>query len=488
MHRFLAAAFANPRAAVITRRPGEGWRSEPAAWPLHRIAAGVYDPARVVGIRPEGLIRVVVVDIDRKHDRVSPFWDPFGQSRQLLALEREAAAAGCSVTVVRSSASGGLHALVSLPEPVKAWQAHWVGAELITRAGMKEAPGVCELFPSRLAYSASTNPADWAQSHGFRLPGQEGSALLVGTTTASDTALIYSELLEALEGTAAGDGWQELLEAATARQKATRAPQAHHRPRHPSRRAHGVRWTGAGQTNQNLAQLTSWTRAAHPEAVTAEALAPIIEAAAWSAPGFVEWASETTRRGLAAWCRRWAVSSLRRDRSPQAPTPEGDKHHNSRLLKLSRAKLTRAWRSAGAAAAEWSQRRVSEVSGLSRRIVCKHWAFWVQLLGGPHPLITGGPALAVLSSESFDPAVSVPPATSGQVPAPAVTAEPEPKPPKPSDFGPHAPPAPAHAALLPFRVDEPPPDPWRARQRAELAAWLAAAARGPNPRKPSRSS
>lgn len=441
------------------------------------MAAAVYDPARIVGIRPEGLIRLLLVDVDRKPGRVSPYWHPYGQSRQLQALEREAAAAGCTVTLIRSSASGGLHALITLPEPVKAWRGHWLALELITRAGMKEGPGVCELFPSQLAYSDSTNPADWAQSHGFRLPGQDGSALLVGTTTASDCGLIYSELLEALEGTESGPGWLELQEAATARQKATRAPQASHRPRQASSRAHGVRWTAAGQTNQNLARLTSWARAAHPEAVTAEALAPVIEAAAWSAPGFDQWASETTRRGLAAWCRRWAICSLRRDRAPQAPAPEGDKHHNSRLLKLSRAKLTRAWRAAGAAAAKWSQRKVAEVAGLSRRIVCKHWAFWVQLVGGPHPSITGGPVPAVPSSESFDPAVLVPPAASAQAPAPAATAEPEPKPPKPSDFARQAPPPdPAHAALLPFRPDDTPADPWRARQRAELAAWLAAAA------------
>ena len=76
--QFLAAAFSNPRAGVITRRPGDGWRSEPAAWPLERIAAAVHDPGRIVGIRPEGLIRLLLVDIDRKPDRVSPYWHPYG--------------------------------------------------------------------------------------------------------------------------------------------------------------------------------------------------------------------------------------------------------------------------------------------------------------------------------------------------------------------------------------------------------------------------
>lgn len=478
--QFLAAAFSNPRAGVITRRPGDGWRSEPAAWPLERIAAAVHDPARIAGIRPEGLIRLCWVDIDRKPDRVSPYWHPYGQSRQLLALEREAAAAGCSMTLLRSSASGGLHALIALPEPVKAWRAHWLALELIARAGMEEGAGRCELYPSRLDYSDSSNPADWAQSHGIRLPGQEGSALLVGTTTASDTGLIYEELLQALEATEAGPSWEELLEAAAARQRATRAPRATHRPRHASRRAHGVRWTAAGQTNQNLARLTSWARAAHPEAVTAEVLAPLIEAAALNAPGFDQWASETTRRELSGWCHRWAVCSLRRDRAPHAPAPKGDKHHNRHLFLQTRARLTRAWGQLQAAAQDISQRALADLAGINRKTLRQHWDYWLQLIRGscgPHPCITGGAVSAVPCLPSIHLSSPVPPAWFAEVFTLAATVETVASPPEPpSRSRLTRPPEAPDRSLMPFRPEAVPMNLRRARERAELAAWLGLAA------------
>lgn len=478
--QFLAAAFSNPRAGVITRRPGDGWRSEPAAWPLERIAAAVHDPGRIVGIRPEGLIRLLLVDIDRKPDRVSPYWHPYGQSRQLLALEREAAVAGCSVTLLRSSASGGLHALIALPEPVKAWRAHWLALELVSRAGMREAPGACELFPSRIDYSDSADPASWAQSHGFRLPGQDGSVLICGTRTASDPELIYGELLEALEATEAGPSWEELQEAATACQRANRAPRATHRPWTPSRRAHGVRWTAAGQTNQNLARLTSWARAAHPEAVTAEALAPLIEAAALNAPGFDQWASEATRRELSGWCHRWAVCSLRRDRAPHAPVPKADKHHNRRLFLQTRARLTRAWGKLQAAAKDISQRALADLAGINRKTLREHWDYWLQLIRGscgPHPCITGGAVLAVPCLPSIHLSFPVPPTRLAEVLIPAATVETSGRPPDPPprlrlSWPPEAPDRP----VMPFRPEAVPANSWRARQRAELAAWLGLAA------------
>jgi hypothetical protein len=264
-----------------------------------------------------------------------------------------------------------------LPDSVPAWLAHWVGAELVARSGMTLAAGACELFPSRLDYSDSSNPADWAQSHGVRLPGQEGSALLVGTGTASDTLLIYEELLAQLEAT-------------RSRQKAEQAPRASHRPRHPSRRSHGIRWTAAGQSNGLLGRITTWARLAHPEARTVAELAPIIAAAASSAPGFTEHASELSQQDLEHWAERWARFSLRKNRAPRSPEVSSDKHHNRRLFLQSRAVLTKLWRSMGSAAASFSQRFVADQTGLNRKTLRRHWDYWLQLVAGPHPSLTGG--------------------------------------------------------------------------------------------------
>lgn len=493
MLQFLATAYSSPCLGTITRRPLEGWKSEPVAWGLERIAAAVHSGRWVVGIRPEGQIRAIWVDIDRKPQAVSPYWHPCGQSRQLQRLEQEAAAAGCITTTLRSSASGGLHVVIAMPEALPAWKAHWVGAELLARSGMELAAGQAELFPSRLTYSVSPDPKDWAQSHGVRLPGQEGSALLVGDRLATDTDLIYQQLLADLEATEAGPLWSELLEAARSRQKAAEGQPQGHTPRRSTTRAHGVCWTAAGQTNENLGRLTTWARAAHPHIRTVAELAPIIEAAAIAAPGFAEHASELSQQDLSAWCARWARCSLRREQTPAPHTPEvADKHHNRRLFLQSRAALTKLWRSMQAAATELSQRAVAELSGLNRKNVRRHWDFWLQLLGGPHPSLTGGAGPAVVPllnqsiSSSISPAASALPATiAATVPTEGQTFAHTLKPSrlarraaesmqsKPSREG-SRPPKPSGTAPpeLPFRADDRPPDPWRARQRAELAAWL----------------
>ena len=101
VYQFIAAVFSNPRARVITRPPGHdhSWQSEYNTWSLASITAAIYNGALIVGIRPEGLLRLLVIDIDHKLDRVSPYWHPAGLSRQLLALERHARVAGCGFSL-----------------------------------------------------------------------------------------------------------------------------------------------------------------------------------------------------------------------------------------------------------------------------------------------------------------------------------------------------------------------------------------------------
>ena len=372
--RFLRQAVCQPFAPVITRKPGQDWRSLDRPWRLDPIARAVRDPDQIVGIRPEGRLRLTWVDIDRHGDNPSPYWHPDGQSPELRALDREATAAGCGVVLLRSSASGGLHVVVLLPEPVPAWRTHWVVAELVARAGMTPAAGVCELFPSRLDYRDSPNPTDWAQSHGVRLPGQEGGALLLDSRAATDCDLIYEELLSQLESTATGPAWDELLQAADARQKTHRRTcRSTPRPRlahTPIRRcSQVVRWTGPGQSNDNLRQITTQARLTHPKACTVDALAPIIEAMACGAPGFKEHASEATQQRLAAWARDWARSSLRRGwlhRTPARKT--GDRRRNARLLQRSWTRLGQVCREAGEAASRWSQQKVARVVSRHRKL------------------------------------------------------------------------------------------------------------------------
>lgn len=348
---------------------------------MAEIAAAVHDPEWITGIRPEGLIRVAWVDIDRKPGSVSPYWHPHGQSVEVEALELIAERHGCTVTRLISSESGGLHLAVALPEAIAVWRAHWVLKALTSKAGMEEGAGRCELFPSRLAYCKSERPADWAQSQGIRLPGQQGSALLVGDRRPSDPELIYAELQEALEATTASPGWEALKAEAEALRRASWGAHSAIR-RRAMERGCGVTWSGSGESNRNLLQITTWVRLAHPEAETVDALADLIEAAAMAAPGFERWASAETKRSFRnGRARQLATSSLKSWVSCSGQRPAGDPDHNRRRREASLQKLQQAFQELGEKAIGCSQRALQRLAGLSRRTVQKLWQAWLEITG-----------------------------------------------------------------------------------------------------------
>lgn len=130
-------------------------------------------------------------------------------------------------------------------------------------------------------------------------------------------------------------------------------------------------------------------------------LAPIIAAAASSSPGFTEHASELSQQDLEHWAERWARCSLRKNCAPRSPEVSSDKHHNRRLFLQSRAVLTKLWRSMGSAAASFSQRFVADQTGLNRKTLRLHWDYWLQLVAGPHPSLTGGGQLRLFPLVKF---------------------------------------------------------------------------------------
>lgn len=514
MLQFLRSVLGNPDQWAITRLPGEAWKSSKRRWRLPQLAEAVWDDRLIVGIRPRGPVRAVWVDIDRHDDAVSPYWHPYGEGRQVRALEREAAAAGCGSCLLRSSASGGLHAVILLPEAVPAWLAHWIASELVARAGMTQGAGICEVFPSRLDYSDSTNPADWAKGKGVRLPGQEGSALLIGTTTASDTALIYEELQAQLEGTSADARWQELLEAAHSRRKAERqATGPNHRPR-PAEGHSGpscrVIWDGQHQSNDNIGRITTWARCTHPWAVTVADLAPVIEAAALAAAGFEQFASAETKRNLRRRCEEWARSSLKRDWRPGRPQPEGgDPGRNERLMQQARQAIRAVLDRLGEVARHMSQRALAAIAGVNVKTLRRHWDSvlheWVVQTPPISVPTTGAPSASDQPEENKQPDCSISPLRPAAIEASAApTATPAEAPAqssRPSIWAglrhalrwpadrverprlaesikppPDPPPDDAPPAAMPFKPEAAPADPWRVRQRAELAAWLGLAA------------
>jgi len=395
----------------ILRDHGNPWRTltgqclEP-----DEIARLVLDPEQVVGIRHRHRMRLLFVDIDAHGDTPSPYWHADGQSAELQRLEAAAADLGIGHILVRSSNSGGLHALLVLPVAVPRQVAHEFGRRLIEQAGMTLGGGRCELFPSSTAYTPGDDAKAWARSHGVRLPGQAGSAIWTGHGWADDPMLPWEELAALLQDTTTTEAFEALLAEAEAAVKAQRVlrPTIALPRRSTGTIRHRVRWTGPGQSNRLLGELANaaYLQTAHR---TPEALGAEIARLARSAPGFDEYASDGTKAALDAWAVRWARSCISRpptaSKGSQAASG-GDKHWNTRqhqkvVCRVMQA-AHRAAREHGAAALKWSERRLADFAKVSRRAVRKIKAVWVGALQcalpkrvGTHPLPTGGTTSAL---------------------------------------------------------------------------------------------
>jgi hypothetical protein len=384
---WLRLAFSHEWAEVILKKDGGDWVSSPRPWKLDRIAAEVANTIQVAGIRPEGKVRVIVFDFDRKPNAVSRYWHQAGESPELIRLQQEAERCGCQLTLLVSSASGGLHGVLTLPEGVSAWQAHWVGMKLLERSGIEPGQGQAEVFPSHMPYAPEGQAK--VRSNGFRLPGQEGCKLIAAGNFIEDSEAIYQQLICDFELTENCDEWRFLVQESKERRDKSKYLKASKVKKifKVGGGATGVKWTAAGQSQQNLARITTWARQKYPNLDCAQSLGAVIRQTVLNTEGFNEFASEQTKKDVmrenGGICERWARSSLRRSwGKAKAVTEEkvgGDKRHNERLYKQSRAKLTRIWKQFKNAA-ELSKRAVAKAAGVTRSTLEKHWGYWLQLV------------------------------------------------------------------------------------------------------------
>lgn len=389
---WLRLAFSHQWAEVILKKPGEDWISARRPWKLDRIAAEVANPNQIAGIRPEGKVHVIWTDFDRKPGAVSRYWHPTAQSPELIRLQQEAERCGCQVTWLVSSASGGLHGVITLPTAVDAWLAHWIGMGLLECAGIEPGQGQAEVFPSHMPYTGG-GQKDWARSNGFRLPGQEGCKLIAAGNFIEDAESIYQQLICDFDLTENCDEWKLLVKQVKEKCKTGKFTKVatDKKTFRFGRKTAGVKWTAAGQSQQNLARITTWARQKYPNLESAQQLGAAIKQAVLNTEGFNEFASEQTKKDVmresGGICERWARSSLRRQWSKGKVVAEekigGDKHHNERLYKQSQAKLTRIWKQFKNAA-ELSKRAVAKAAGITRATLEKHWGYWLQLVAYTH--------------------------------------------------------------------------------------------------------
>jgi hypothetical protein len=457
---------------LITKAPGDPWHTIPnRCFEPPEVAALVHDPERVVGIRPRHRCQVLTFDIDAHHRAPSPYWRADAQSPELQRLEALAAEHGLGHVLMRSSASGGLHVHLVLPAPVHPELAHHIGLLLAARAGLEIGPGRCELFPSTTRFTPTHDAKTWTRRHGLRLPGQTGSALWTGRGWADDPLLQWQELAVLLESTVPTPQWAFLLAGARRSKRAAQRQRPQLRGGSPRRGCsnihHRVAWTGPSQSNRNLGNLAN---AVYRQTVSRdpEVLGPIIARLARDAPGFEQWASADTKRRLPRWAIHWAGSCLKKP--PVAVKRQSrDPGHNVRLARLTNCRVIsdahRAAKQAGEAAADWSIRAIAAFTGLHRQTVKSLHHIWQGrvraavfagrgrrlFVAGTHPSPSGG--------GSFLPAVS----SVENRPLQLVTTGPP-------------------AEDRPRSLQPPPsslPHDWlaqkKSRERAELAAWIAAA-------------
>ena len=342
------------------------------------MVAKILAPGVWVGHRARADVRYVAFDVDAGSRYLEP--------AQLDSLEAELDHLGLPVVRLRSSDSGGVHLYALLPEATHKETAHWLARAITNRLGWTLAPGQLEVFPSSSKYTLEANPKRFARCHGLRLPGQEGSALWAGGGWVEEPLAVWQELAAALEvsdETGASGAYVELCE------EAQQLRQQHRSPSWFGRRVirggggtirHNIHWTGPGQSNGLLGRLANaGYMAGH---TTVEALAQVVEELALAAPGFMEWASEDTRVGLTAWCRRWAECCIRKP-----PTTGGrraasaDPGRNERLAREARVAVIdgalRAAKAVGADALRWSERTAAAFLGMARGTFRKLKQLWV---------------------------------------------------------------------------------------------------------------
>ncbi len=372
----------------ILRPPvGGEWRTE--NWGCREpeaVAAAVLDPSEVIGLRHRHQTRLVVFDIDAHGANPSPYWHPAGPhaSPAIESLLAEAEAVGAA-TVIYRTPCGGWHVWILLPEVVHHSLAAGIGPVLAARAGLELGSGRLEAFPSLTSYSEAPDPRDRPRSHGFRLPGQQGGATWIGgavgwcdeTATAWEEAAAAAELADG----AATPAWEELLEEAAElrrRRRPRRDLQGPGAGRHRAPRPHAVEWTGPAQSNENLGALTN---ALYQPGETPERLGARVAAAARVCPGFDRYASADTVRRLDAWCRDWARSCHRRPPRATACRPQSsDPGRNARLQRqaicMVIAMAHHVAKEVGEDALHWSERKIARATNLHRATVKKLLHIW----------------------------------------------------------------------------------------------------------------
>ena len=434
--KYLTITNSNPFVEIISGTPETPHKfgySPPGSRSLDHVATRVVRAqSMAIGIRPEGRIREGIIDIDAKPGNRSPYWDKYGENLHLMALRQHAHDIGFRTELLRSSHSNGLHLKVLFPQELHASTVHFVLKLLVEQAGMHKVNAECEIFPSELPWVSKGAPLP--RSHGIRLPGGKGSALIRDRQFIDDPAEIYGALLDALNATEVTPAGDALVAEAVKRQRAANAARWESQRNSPygnKQPAMPEPWTGSGQSNYKIRDLTyvAMTQSAgQPREVIQAKAQKLIQ----QFPGFEAHASWETKRDVAsgAWISEWMDSILRSHGGEFISVKPRNSAHNAEQMERVEASLMEQLQLHGRSVLEWSKRRLMRETGLNFRTVSKWWDRLADLLIKVlhTPPIKALQHLELSSngcscSESLDPAVSIPPIASAEAEPSGVPAQ-----------------------------------------------------------------
>ena len=156
--------------------PEAGKKPDWKAVKHYPIAQRAARRGKLIAMRPKAYTNLLVVDLDAG-GRYHPHQNPYALAQLQQALEERLGLAEC--IVLRSSDSGGIHLWYWFETEQNAYHLAEAAAIACKDSGFVPQPGHLEFFPNCKTWIDSDNPDDWSQYHAIRLPLQEpGSYLL----------------------------------------------------------------------------------------------------------------------------------------------------------------------------------------------------------------------------------------------------------------------------------------------------------------------
>ena len=342
------------------------------------------DPSQLVGVRFGRDTKYGMLDIDAG----SVYLDKLGEitaALETIGIVRS--------VPVRSSASGGLHLYIPLPEAVATFSLACALRQCLEGQGLEIKPGQLEIFPNVKSY-AKHWLGEFTEYNGHRLPLQSGTGAAILANDLSPVGDDLPHFFALWDNAAMQQDGDEIRQAlACARNNHRKRPRRKNcNPvatwRTDLENEINAGWSGPGQTNGLLKSIACYGHVF--EALEGPALAQYVERIAKTRPGYLDHCSH--QRDIEAKAKAWANAAQRYywplgtspARSVATCNPNADRRADARQrIAIAAAELRL---NAPATIRAWVDQLV-ELAKCSTQTLYRHLDLW-----HPEPPVTAQPA------------------------------------------------------------------------------------------------